>query len=185
MRSFVLEPMAYGTLYLAGDAAHIVPPTGAKGLNLAVADVQILAAAFAEPQTTRKSGALDHYSSSALERVWAAEHFSWWMTSMLHRFRMTILSDIGCSSPSSRRSSVPPRCRRRSPNNTLARRFPGRPLIERQHRRADAVGRGRIARTPPQMFDSGGPAMIQEPRVRDSFQGKNRSAAGCRVPAYP
>ena len=86
MRSFVLEPMAYGTLYLAGDAAHIVPPTGAKGLNLAVADVQILAAAFAERYTTGKSGALDRYTSTALERVWAAEHFSWWMTSMLHRF---------------------------------------------------------------------------------------------------
>ena len=82
MRSFVLEPMAYGTLYLAGDAAHIVPPTGAKGLNLAVADVQILAAALPSETPTGKSGALDHYSSSALERVWAAEHFSWWMTSI-------------------------------------------------------------------------------------------------------
>jgi len=86
MRSFVVEPMTYGTLYLAGDAAHIVPPTGAKGLNLAVADVQILAAALAERYTTGKADALGHYSSSALERVWAAEHFSWWMTSMLHRF---------------------------------------------------------------------------------------------------
>jgi len=86
MRSFVLEPMTYGTLYLAGDAAHIVPPTGAKGLNLAVADVQVLASAFAERYATGKSGALDRYSSIALERVWAAEHFSWWMTSMLHRF---------------------------------------------------------------------------------------------------
>ena len=86
MRSFVLEPMTYGTLYLAGDAAHIVPPTGAKGLNLAVADVQVLAAAFAERYATGKSSALDRYSSTALERVWAAEHFSWWMTSMLHQF---------------------------------------------------------------------------------------------------
>jgi len=86
MRSFVLEPMSYGTLYLAGDAAHIVPPTGAKGLNLAVADVQVLASAFAERYATGKSTALERYSSAALERVWAAEHFSWWMTSMLHRF---------------------------------------------------------------------------------------------------
>ena len=86
MRSFVVEPMSYGTLYLAGDAAHIVPPTGAKGLNLAVADVQILAAALAERFTTGNGGALDRYSATALERVWAAEHFSWWMTSMLHRF---------------------------------------------------------------------------------------------------
>jgi p-hydroxybenzoate 3-monooxygenase len=86
MRSFVVEPMSYGTLYLAGDAAHIVPPTGAKGLNLAVADVQILAGAFAERYATGKTDALDRYSWTALQRVWAAEHFSWWMTSMLHRF---------------------------------------------------------------------------------------------------
>jgi len=86
MRSFVVEPMTYGTLYLAGDAAHIVPPTGAKGLNLAVADVQILAAALAERYTTGKAHTLQQYSENALERVWAAEHFSWWMTSMLHRF---------------------------------------------------------------------------------------------------
>ena len=86
MRSFVVEPMAFGTLFLAGDAAHIVPPTGAKGINLAVADVQILAEALAERYTTGKVDALDRYSSTALERVWAAEHFSWWMTSMLHRF---------------------------------------------------------------------------------------------------
>jgi len=86
MRSFVVEPMSYGTLHLAGDAAHIVPPTGAKGLNLAVADVHLLAAALAERYTTGKDDALDCYSAVALERVWAAEHFSWWMTAMLHRF---------------------------------------------------------------------------------------------------
>jgi p-hydroxybenzoate 3-monooxygenase len=86
MRSFVVEPMSYGTLHLAGDAAHIVPPTGAKGLNLAVADVHLLAAALAERYTTGKVDALHRYSAAALERVWAAEHFSWWMTAMLHRF---------------------------------------------------------------------------------------------------
>jgi p-hydroxybenzoate 3-monooxygenase len=86
MRSFVVEPMSYGTLHLAGDAAHIVPPTGAKGLNLAVADVQVLASALSERYTTGKGDALDRYSATALERVWSAEHFSWWMTSMLHRF---------------------------------------------------------------------------------------------------
>jgi len=86
MRSFVLEPMSYGTLYLAGDAAHIVPPTGAKGLNLAIADVQVLAAALTERFTTGKANALERYSSIALQRVWAAEYFSWWMTSMFHRF---------------------------------------------------------------------------------------------------
>jgi p-hydroxybenzoate 3-monooxygenase len=85
MRSFVAEPMRHGRLFLAGDAAHIVPPTGAKGLNLAVADVRVLAEAL-EPFFARgdESG-LDAYSDTALRRVWRAEHFSWWMTSMLHR----------------------------------------------------------------------------------------------------
>jgi p-hydroxybenzoate 3-monooxygenase len=86
MRSFVTEPMTYGTLHLAGDAAHIVPPTGAKGLNLAVADVQVLAAAIVERYTSGRVEALERYSTTALERIWAAEHFSWWMTSLLHRF---------------------------------------------------------------------------------------------------
>jgi p-hydroxybenzoate 3-monooxygenase len=85
MRSFVAEPMRHGRLFLAGDAAHIVPPTGAKGLNLAVADVRVLAEAL-EPFFARgdESG-LNAYSDTALRRVWRAEHFSWWMTSMLHR----------------------------------------------------------------------------------------------------
>jgi p-hydroxybenzoate 3-monooxygenase len=86
MRSYVVEPMQYGSLYLAGDAAHIVPPTGAKGLNLAVGDVKVLAEALAEWYATRDLGALDTYSDRCLRRVWRAEHFSWWMTSMLHRF---------------------------------------------------------------------------------------------------
>jgi p-hydroxybenzoate 3-monooxygenase len=86
MRSFVTEPMSYGTLHLAGDAAHIVPPTGAKGLNLAVADVQVLATALVERYTSGRMEGLETYSTTALERVWAAEHFSWWMTSLLHRF---------------------------------------------------------------------------------------------------
>ena len=85
MRSYVVEPMQYGRLFLAGDAAHIVPPTGAKGLNLAIRDVRLLAEAIAESlprQTTRRSTT---YSERCLRRVWRAEHFSWWMTSMLHR----------------------------------------------------------------------------------------------------
>ena len=86
MRSFVVEPMQYGRLFLAGDAAHIVPPTGAKGLNLAVADVYILANALAEFYASGRKEGLERYSAAALERVWRAEHFSWWMTSMLHRF---------------------------------------------------------------------------------------------------
>ena len=86
MRSFVVEPMRYGRLYLAGDAAHIVPPTGAKGLNLAVADVRVLAPALAAYFATGRSELLDAYSATCLKRVWRVEHFSWWMTSMLHRF---------------------------------------------------------------------------------------------------
>ena len=86
LRSFVAEPMRFGRLFLAGDAAHIVPPTGAKGLNLAVADVRLLAEAFAAHFKRGDSALLDAYSQTALWRVWRAEHFSWWMTSMLHRF---------------------------------------------------------------------------------------------------
>lgn len=85
MRSFVIEPMQYGRLFLAGDAAHIVPPTGAKGMNLAVADVRILAKAFANYYNLGQADQLTEYSSTCLRRVWRAQHFSWWMTSMLHR----------------------------------------------------------------------------------------------------
>jgi p-hydroxybenzoate 3-monooxygenase len=85
MRSFVVEPMRYGRLYLAGDAAHIVPPTGAKGLNLAAADVRVLADAVAHWYRSGDAARLDAYSETCLRRVWRAEHFSWWMTSMLHR----------------------------------------------------------------------------------------------------
>jgi p-hydroxybenzoate 3-monooxygenase len=86
MRSYVVEPMQYGRLFLAGDAAHVVPPTGAKGMNLAIADVRVLAAALAEWYRTGQTELLDRYSATCLRRVWRAEHFSWWMTSMLHRF---------------------------------------------------------------------------------------------------
>jgi p-hydroxybenzoate 3-monooxygenase len=84
LRSFVVEPMRHGRLFLAGDAAHIVPATGAKGLNLAVADVSVLARAVADFYAGDPSG-LDGYSATCLRRVWRVEHFSWWMTSMLHR----------------------------------------------------------------------------------------------------
>ena len=86
MRSFVAEPMRHGRLFLAGDAAHIVPPTGAKGLNLAVADVRVLANALATFYRGGGDDALASYSATCLKRVWRAEHFSWWMTAMLHRF---------------------------------------------------------------------------------------------------
>jgi p-hydroxybenzoate 3-monooxygenase len=85
MRSFVVEPMQSSRLFLAGDAAHIVPPTGAKGLNLAVADVRVLSAGLAAWYGEGDASALEHYSSDVLRRVWRAEHFSWFMTSMLHR----------------------------------------------------------------------------------------------------
>jgi p-hydroxybenzoate 3-monooxygenase len=86
MRSYVVEPMRVGTMFLAGDAAHIVPPTGAKGMNLAIADVRILAIALTEFYKTGKTALLDRYSETCLRRVWKAQRFSWWMTSMLHRF---------------------------------------------------------------------------------------------------
>ena len=85
MRSFVSAPMRRGRLFLAGDAAHIVPPTGAKGLNLAVADVTLLAQALVRLLQEKRTDLVDSYSDRALARVWRCTHFSWWMTSMLHR----------------------------------------------------------------------------------------------------
>jgi p-hydroxybenzoate 3-monooxygenase len=86
MRSFVVEPMQRGRLFLAGDAAHIVPPTGAKGLNLAVADVRVLAEAMAEFYRSGATQLLDHYSEKCLRRVWLVQRFSLWMTGLLHKF---------------------------------------------------------------------------------------------------
>jgi p-hydroxybenzoate 3-monooxygenase len=86
MRSFVVEPMQFGRLFLAGDAAHIVPPTGAKGLNLAVADVRVLAAALGAYYGSGSRELLDQYSATCLRRVWKVQRFSWWMTQLLHRF---------------------------------------------------------------------------------------------------
>ena len=120
MRSFVVEPMQYGRLFLAGDAAHIVPPTGAKGLNLAVADVRVLAEAlvgwYSPAATTR---AATRTPTRCLRRVWRAEHFSWWMTSMLHRFPTTTrASRSGCSARSSTTSPARARPRPRWPRTT-------------------------------------------------------------------
>ncbi len=86
LRSFVAEPMRYGALFLAGDAAHIVPPTGAKGLNLAVSDVFYLSRALIEAYRTGNTHYLDGYSDTALRRVWSAARMSWWLTMLLHRF---------------------------------------------------------------------------------------------------
>lgn len=113
MRSFVTEPMQHGRLFLAGDAAHIVPPTGAKGLNLAAADVRVLARGLTDFYRTGRTAELDSYSATALRRIWRAEHFSWWMTSMLHRFpdaddfqhRLQLSQlDYVCSSPAAART---------------------------------------------------------------------------------
>lgn len=84
MRSFVAAPMRHGSLFLAGDAAHIVPPTGAKGLNLAVADVTVLAGALVDRVANGSETGIDEYSDRCLRRIWRAQHFSWWMTSMMH-----------------------------------------------------------------------------------------------------
>jgi p-hydroxybenzoate 3-monooxygenase len=86
LRSFVAEPMRFGRLFLAGDAAHIVPPTGAKGLNLAASDVKYLSAGLIEFYKERSSAGLDHYSDRALRRIWKAERFSWWFTGLMHKF---------------------------------------------------------------------------------------------------
>jgi p-hydroxybenzoate 3-monooxygenase len=86
LRSFVAEPLRFGRLFLVGDAAHIVPPTGAKGLNLAAGDAFYLAEALAEHYRERSDAGIDGYSARALARIWKAERFSWWMTTLLHRF---------------------------------------------------------------------------------------------------
>jgi p-hydroxybenzoate 3-monooxygenase len=86
LRSFVTEPLRFGRMFLAGDAGHIVPPTGAKGLNLAATDVKYLSSALVEFYRERSESGIDHYSRRALSRIWRAERFSWWFTSLMHRF---------------------------------------------------------------------------------------------------
>jgi p-hydroxybenzoate 3-monooxygenase len=86
LRSFVAEPMRFGRMFLAGDAAHIVPPTGAKGLNLAASDVKYLSSAFIDHYIEKSDAGIDNYSKQALARVWRAERFSWWLTSLMHQF---------------------------------------------------------------------------------------------------
>jgi len=102
MRSFVVEPMQHGRLFLAGDSAHIVPPTGAKGMNLAFADVLVLSRALGAFYKRKHNEALENYSATCLQRVWYAQRFSWWMTQILHRFpnessfdRRRQISDLG------------------------------------------------------------------------------------------
>jgi p-hydroxybenzoate 3-monooxygenase len=86
LRSYVAEPMRFGRMFLAGDASHIVPPTGAKGLNLAASDVKYLSAALIEHYAERSDAGIDAYSDRCLARIWRAERFSWWLTNLMHRF---------------------------------------------------------------------------------------------------
>ena len=125
MRSFVAEPMRYGRLFLAGDAAHIVPPTGAKGLNLAAADVRVLARALACLLRRGPHRPARSYSEICLRRVWKAQRFSWWMTSMLHRFPRATAFDAASSSPSSTTSRA-----HAPPTTALAENYVGLPFEE-------------------------------------------------------
>jgi p-hydroxybenzoate 3-monooxygenase len=86
LRSFVVEPLRFGNMFLAGDAGHIVPPTGAKGLNLAASDIFYLSRALIAYYGEKRTDLLDRYSAAALRRVWKAVRFSWWFTEMMHRF---------------------------------------------------------------------------------------------------
>ena len=125
LRSFVCEPMQHGRLFLAGDAAHSVPPTGAKGLNLAAADVHVLARRADFYYRSGSSDRLDAYSQTALRRVWRAQHFSWWMTSMLHRFQDANEFDLQPPARRARPRRRPRARRRRRLRRTMsARRCP-------------------------------------------------------------
>ena len=124
MRSFVVEPMQYGRLFLAGDSAHIVPPTGAKGMNLAIADVRVLSRAleaFYKSQAKRAAGKL--LREACLRRVWNAQRFSWWMTQILHRFPDELASTTAVSSPISTTSPA-----RQPAATSLAEQYVGLPL---------------------------------------------------------
>jgi p-hydroxybenzoate 3-monooxygenase len=123
LRSFVLEPMRHGRLFLAGDAAHIVPPTGAKGLNLAAADVRILSRALVEFYASGRSDLLDGYSATVLKRVWRTEHFSWWMTTLLHRF-----PDADGFQQRLQRAQLEYVCSSQAAARTLAENYVGLPL---------------------------------------------------------
>ena len=150
MRSFVSTPMRHGSLVIAGDAAHIVPPTGAKGMNLAIADVAVLADILDDVITRGRDDRLDEYTTACLHRVWRCQHFSWWMTSMLHRFdddpfrRQLQLSELRLVTSSTAAATIA----RRELCRALGRHCvprPRRPLVaaprlapRRSHRRASS-----------------------------------------------
>ncbi len=123
LRSFVAEPMRFGRLFLAGDAAHIVPPTGAKGLNLAATDVKYLANAFIEYFTDKTPAGIDSYSQVCLKRIWKAERFSWWLTSLMHRF-----PDTGGFGQKVQEAELDYLVHSRAASTTLAENYVGLPL---------------------------------------------------------
>ena len=156
MRSFVAEPMRHGRLFLAGDAAHIVPPTGAKGMNLAVADVRVLALALAAFYREKRKDLLDDIPTPASTRVWRAEHFSWFMTSMLHSFPTRTASASACSARSSIMSS-----RRARPAQSLAENYVGHALCRMRHSRIRAVWRRAGKRSAPRSWNGETTTTIQ------------------------
>jgi p-hydroxybenzoate 3-monooxygenase len=123
LRSFVAEPMRFGRLFLAGDAAHIVPPTGAKGLNLAATDVKYLSSALIEHYRDRSSHGIDHYSEVCLRRVWKAERFSWWFTSLMHK-----LPDAGAFGQKVQEAELDYLVNSRAASTALAENYVGLPL---------------------------------------------------------
>ena len=123
LRSFVAEPMRFGRLFLAGDAAHIVPPTGAKGLNLAASDVKYLSSALIEHYGEHSDAGIDGYSARALKRVWKAERFSWWLTSLMHRF-----PDTGAFGQRLQDAELDYLVNSRAASTTLAENYVGLPL---------------------------------------------------------
>ncbi len=123
LRSFVAEPLRFGRLFLAGDAAHIVPPTGAKGLNLAASDVKYLSSALIEHYRERSAAGLDHYSARALQRVWKAERFSWWLTTLMHRF-----PDMGAFNQKLQEAELEYLVHSRAASTALAENYVGLPL---------------------------------------------------------
>ena len=123
LRSFVAEPMRFGRLFLAGDAAHIVPPTGAKGLNLAASDVRYLSRALIEYYGGKSSAGIDAYSATCLARVWKAERFSWWFTSLMHRF-----PDTGAIGQKLQQAELDYLVRSRAASTALAENYVGLPF---------------------------------------------------------
>ena len=128
LRSFVTEPLRFGRMFLAGDAGHIVPPTGAKGLNLAASDVGLLARALAEHYTERSSAGIDTYSQRALARVWKAERFSWWMTMLMHRLSDDAASSAGFAQRM-QRAEFEYLCGSMAAQRVLAENYVGLPLL--------------------------------------------------------